>query len=164
MSEGFQRPGNVELQKAMRQLVLYVERRGTGVVKIDRARWAVNYGVNADTSRKYWQQLVEAGAITEADCDGRYKKMAYFKELLAAANSPEAGTQAGRTGENEEKPKRETKLSQRAKWFFETMRIKEKMMSGPCNNICTETDPDDYCYNCDTFLSLKNKDFLKEEA
>lgn len=161
--EGFDRPGNVELQKAMKHLVRYLAKYGTGVASRDRARWAIRYGVNRDTSRKYWSQLIDAGAITGTDVDGKYKKTPYFNELLERELTEEQRKSAGPTP----KPKQKLTLvemidARMKKDTEEAADLRAKMLAGPCAHECMfDGNPD--CRKCGMYRDLKNKKFLEEE-
>jgi hypothetical protein len=156
MSEGFGRPGNVELQKAMKHLVRYLAKYGTGVAKQDRARWAIGYGVNRDTSGKYWRQLIDAGVITEADVDGKYKKTPYFNELLEMELAEE---QPNSANPSQPKPTIEQAIDKKMKEYAE---IKAKMKAGPCKGRECPPGTEYTCRYCGGFLNLKNKDWLEE--
>lgn len=153
MNEVFDRPGNIELQKAMKHLVMYLAKYGTGVAKQDRARWAIRYGVNRDTAGKYWRQLVDAGAITESNADGRYKKTPYFNELLEHEEE-----QLEEAEEDRDRAFAE-RIDKKLKEYAD---LKAKMRTGPCEHSECPPGSEESCLHCSTYLSLKHKDFLEE--
>lgn len=153
------RPGNLELAKSMNELILFIDREGTGNLKKDKALWTLAKGLNSDTVRKHFQILFDAEALVENS--GSYQKLPLFYVLLKQARK-NAGLQEEEYVQRKDTEKK-PKFSKATQGFFDQMEIKEKMKAGPCKGMECPPFTEEGCQDCSAYAKYTGDYYPENE-